>query len=311
MRISFLGKGGSGKTTTTAAFVKYLANKNLEALAIDADLNIHLHKALQIAGEAQKLGDKFAEISNYLKGDRKLDTNIIGTTPPSLKSQFILPKSNDPFIQKYALKQDHISLLTVGSYEHEDLGATCYHGKLMVLESIFHHMLDKKEDWVIVDATAGVDNLGTSLFFAYDLNIFVVEPTIKSIQVFKDFLKFSDHYGLKTKCIINKYEAEDEEFIQNNLDSQLILGKLPKSKNIKKFEQGNNQAFEEYILECTECFENIENEVQKIERDWDFYLKNLINIHRKNSQTWYNSYYSQDLETQIETDFNYKKVLQK
>lgn len=309
MRISFLGKGGSGKTTTTAAFVKYLSKNYTEVLAIDADLNIHLQKALQIKGEAQNLGNKFSEISNYLKGSRKLDTEMIGTTPPSFGSKFILPNQNDFFIQKYALKQGNISLLTVGSYEHADLGATCYHGKLMVLESIFHHLLDKKNDWVIADATAGVDNLGTSLFFAYDLNIFVVEPTIKSIQVFKDFLKFSDSFKLKTMCIINKHEPEDEEFIKNNLDANLILGKLPKSNNIKKFEQGDNQAFEKYVFECTEVFENIEKEVGKTERDWNFYLKNLIQIHQKNSQTWYNSYYSQDLETQIENDFDYAKVI--
>jgi CO dehydrogenase maturation factor len=309
MRISFLGKGGSGKTTTTAAFVKYLSKKYAEVLAIDADLNIHLQKALQIQGETQKLGNKFTEISDYLKGNRKLNTEMIGTTPPSLDSQFILPNQEDSFIRKYTLKQDNISLLTVGSYEHADLGATCYHGKLMVLESIFHHMLDKKEDWVIADATAGVDNLGTSLFFAYDLNIFVVEPTIKSIQVFKDFLKFSDSFNLKTMCIVNKYEPEDEEFIKNNLDTNLILGKLPKSNNVKKFEQGDNQAFESYVLECAEAFENIEKEVGKTERDWNFYLKNLIQVHQKNSQTWYNSYYSQDLETQIENDFDYEKVI--
>ena len=62
-------------------------------------------------------------------------------------------------------------------------------------------------------------------------------------------------------------------------------------------------------MECTETFENIEKEVQKINRDWDFYLKNLIQIHQKNSQTWYNSYYSQNLETQIENDFNYQKLI--
>jgi CO dehydrogenase maturation factor len=307
MRISFLGKGGSGKTTTTATFVKYLSKKS-EVLAIDADLNIHLQKALQIQGESKKLGNKFTEISNYLKGNRKIDTNFIGTTPPSMESNFILPNQNDSFIQKYALKQDNISLLTVGSYEHIDLGGTCYHGKLMVLESIFHHMLDKKEDWVITDATAGVDNLGTSLFFAYDLNIFVVEPTLKSIQVFKDFLEFSDKYKLKTMYIINKYEPEDAEFIKNNLDASLILGKLPKSNNIKKSEQGDNKAFENYIAECTETFENIEKEVQKINRDWGFYLENLLKMHKVSKESWYNSYYSADLSEQIDLDFDYKKV---
>jgi CO dehydrogenase maturation factor len=101
MRISFLGKGGSGKTTTTAAFVKYLAKKYSHVLAIDADLNVHLQKALQIEGEARKLGGLFDEVTNYLKGGRTMDTKFIGTTPPSLKSQFIELKLDDSFIQKY------------------------------------------------------------------------------------------------------------------------------------------------------------------------------------------------------------------
>jgi len=305
MRISFLGKGGSGKTTTTAAFVKHLAKKYSHVLAIDADLNVHLQKALQIEGEPKKLGGLFGEVTSYLKGGRKLDTKFIGTTPPSTGSKFIYPKNTDPFIQKYSLNHDRISLLTVGSYEHTDLGGTCYHGKLMTLESIFHHLLDKKEDWVIADTTAGVDNLGTSLFFAYDLNIFVVEPTIKSIQVFKDFLKISDMHGLKTMCIINKYEDEDEEFVQKNLDSSLILGKLPKSANIKKFEQGDEDAFEKYILECEKAFENIEKEAGKINRDWDIYLKNVLDMHKKSRESWYNDYYSSDLSSQIDLDFKY------
>ncbi len=311
MRISFLGKGGSGKTTTTAAFVKYLAGKYDHILAIDADLNVHLQKALQMDGKAQKMGNLFEEVTTYLKGDRQLDTEFIGTTPPSLKSQFILPKFNDPFLQKYILYQDNISLLTVGSYEHADLGSTCYHGKLMVLEAIFHHLLDTSQDWVIADATAGVDNLGTSLFFAYDINIFVVEPTLKSIQVFKDFLKFSNRLGLKTMCVINKYETEDEEFIQNHLDDDIILARLPKSKNIKKFEQGETKAMDDYILECKESFEDIENAVKNQSRDWDVYLTNLVDMHKKSSQEWYSAFYSQDLETQIDTNFDYNKVVKK
>ena len=311
MRISFLGKGGSGKTTTTAAFVNHLAKKNSSVLAIDADLNVHLQKSLQITGESTKLGDKFIEISKYLKGARQFNTEMIGTTPPTEDSIFITANPNDEFVQKYALKKDNISLLTVGSYNHDDLGATCYHGKLMVLELILHHMLDSPNDWIVVDATAGVDNLGTSLFFAYDLNIFVVEPTLKSVQVFNDFMEFSKIYGLRTMCIVNKYEDDDESFVKNNIDPNLIIGKLPKSKNIKNFEQGDSLGLELFSLECAEAFEEIEKNVKKIEKNWDTYLNNLVNIHKKNSKSWYNDYYSQNLETQIDPIFSYNKQILK
>jgi len=83
MRISFLGKGGSGKTTTAAAFIQYLSTKYEHVLAIDADMNVHLQKALDIPGEAISLGDNFQEISQYLNLNRELKTKFIGTTPPN------------------------------------------------------------------------------------------------------------------------------------------------------------------------------------------------------------------------------------
>src|SRR5438128_1476541 len=46
MRIAFVGKGGSGKTTSAAMFSRYLAAQNLPVLAIDADINQHLAQAL-------------------------------------------------------------------------------------------------------------------------------------------------------------------------------------------------------------------------------------------------------------------------
>ncbi len=305
MRVSFLGKGGSGKTTVTAAFTKYLSQNNQHVLAIDADLNVHLQNALQLKGETKKIGNLFPEISNYIKGKRKVETKFIGTTPPNFDSQFIYTNKSDPFIEKYCLSHDNISLLTVGTYQQSDLGTACYHGKLKCLESVFHHLIDRKSDWVITDSTAGIDNLGTSLIFAHDLNIFVVEPTEKSIQVFKDFLVFSEINNLNTKCIINKYEAGDEDFISKNIDSSYILGEIPKSKNIKKFEQGDYDSFDDYILECEEVFKNVEIECQKINRDLDVYWQNLIKVHNLNCQSWYNDYYDQKLESQINPEFKY------
>ena len=42
MRVSFLGKGGSGKTTIAASFINYLNSINKQVLAVDADINVNL-----------------------------------------------------------------------------------------------------------------------------------------------------------------------------------------------------------------------------------------------------------------------------
>ena len=53
MRIAFVGKGGSGKTTMAAMFSRYLAELGNPVLAVDADINQHLGEALGATGEAR------------------------------------------------------------------------------------------------------------------------------------------------------------------------------------------------------------------------------------------------------------------
>ncbi|CAM5528647.1 hypothetical protein SFUMM280S_03018 [Streptomyces fumanus] len=46
MRIAFVGKGGSGKTTLSALLIRHLAATGAPVVAIDADINQHLGAAL-------------------------------------------------------------------------------------------------------------------------------------------------------------------------------------------------------------------------------------------------------------------------
>ena len=46
MRVAFVGKGGSGKTTLSALFARHLARSGAPVLAVDGDINQHLAVAL-------------------------------------------------------------------------------------------------------------------------------------------------------------------------------------------------------------------------------------------------------------------------
>ncbi|MCX7997073.1 MAG: hypothetical protein N2691_04990 [Patescibacteria group bacterium] len=313
MRIGFLGKGGSGKTTIAAGFIKYLAAKGLKPiLAIDADVNVHLATTLALPNPAHPIGHDFSAVAEYVRGSRTdlKNTSIVATTPPSLASRFIRLTENDPFLSRYASKNGSVCLLTIGTYRSCDVGHTCYHGKLNTLELIYHHLLDTDSDMVVADATAGIDNLGTSLFFAYDLNVFVVEPTRKSIDVFLEFERVSHSYGLNTRVVINKTEDDaDIKFIKQHIPEEKIIAIVPRSKAIRHLEQGNKQALELFVLENKTTFEAIRKTATSSAKDWEHYYKLLLETHKKNSIEWWDAYYGQPISTQFDPDFSYSKVL--
>lgn len=88
MRIAFVGKGGSGKTTLASLFTGYLAGASRHVLAIDADINQHLAVALGASEQAARalptLGEQMALIKDYLRGDNPricTAASMIKTTP--------------------------------------------------------------------------------------------------------------------------------------------------------------------------------------------------------------------------------------
>ncbi len=317
MRIGFFGKGGAGKTTTAAGFIRYLMTKTSYVLAIDADVNIHLKDALQInnfAGQQYDLGEKASEITSYLMGKRTdlAGRPLISSTPPSLNSNFIRVAKEDPFIVSSGLHTNGLSLLTVGTYQQEDVGASCYHSKLGVLAMVFHHLLDGEQDYVVADTNAGTDNVATSLAFVYDMNVFVVEPTEKSIKVYQDFIRLSEKLNGKTFVIANKVDGDlDRQFVEKFVDKEKLLGLIPYSKHLKEFEQGNRGALSSFAMQQYDVFDTVLEVWKKQIRNWEAYLATLQTVHKKNSLEWYDAYYGTSLSDNLDPNFKYQNVLAK
>lgn len=315
MRVAFLGKGGAGKTTTSAGFIRYLASKKPFVLAVDADVNAHLKGALHRtdwSGEEFEIGEEREAIISYLKGDRQDlgERTMVGTTPPSSKSRFIEVSKHDPLISKYALTSGNIALLTVGTYKESDVGGACYHVKLTGLQSFFHHLLDGEEDYVVADTTAGTDNVATSLSFAYDMNVFVVEPTKKSVQVYLDYLTVAPHLAERTYVIANKVDTpEDELFILKHVPKDKLLGAVPHSKHLKRFEQGRKEALDDFMKEQEVVFERVLSTWQEKKRNWNNYLERLRSTHTKVCRDWLDDYFGEKLDEGLDSDFTYEQAL--
>ena len=330
MRVSFFGKGGSGKTTMTTEFVKYLqeVRKANPIVAIDADINVHLGKALGM--KTRFLGDILDQVSMYFEGNRDKvlprtsekgkkyyefmksvdDMVIIGQTPPSLNSRFIKPYLTDTFLRYFATFDKNTALLTIGSYTDAGVGYECFHGKLGALELIYNRMLDDENMYVVTDSTAGVDSVGTSLFFSSDINVFVVEPTLKGISVFQDFERITKDYKLNNYVIINKITGQsDIDFIEKHISKDRIIGYIKTSENLKKFEQGDEGSFMDFVKENEELNKKLLDILDNTKKDWKKYYKYLLKCYIDNCDDWYNQYYGVDLLQYIDPDFNYEEVI--
>ena len=291
MRVSFFGKGGSGKTTLSSSFIKYLLNKKENVLAIDADMNVHLGKVFDMP--INIISEQNEEITKFLEPNRNIP--IIGTTPPIKESRFIKVSKDDSFIKKYATIKNNLMLFTVGTYTEDSVGSDCYHSKLNTLELIYHRLLDNDKDYVINDSTAGIDS--------------VVEPTLKGISVYKDFKNIADKLSIKTYVVANKIiDDEDKEFLIKEIGEKNILGFIKSSKNLKKYEQDQKEYFDEFVNENKEVYENIIDVMKNTPRDWEKYYERLKKVYIAACIDWYSEYYKEDLTKYIDKDFSYEDI---
>ena len=183
MKVAFAGKGGSGKTTLSSLFVRYLAGQGLPVVAIDADINQHLAEALGAAGDPPAMGAHLAEIKEYLRGTNTRITSaaaMVKTTPPGRGSRLLRPGGGDPVHVLGVDTPCGARLMATGPFSDDDLGAACYHSKTGAVELYLNHLVDGPGEYVVVDCTAGAESFASGLFTRFDLTFLVCEPTLIS-----------------------------------------------------------------------------------------------------------------------------------
>ena len=200
MKIAFVGKGGSGKSTMTSLFIRYLQLKaKKEVLAIDADLNMNLSGLLGVEQDLETLlaNPEVAEsIRAHLKGTnpRVQDTaKFLPTTPPG-KGSNIISSVHDAALTKFAANvatNPAIKLLTVGSYESDGIGQTCYHSHLFVAENLLSHLNTSENFAVVCDMVAGTDAFAYSMHLQFDAIVLIAEPTPESVEVCELYLSLA------------------------------------------------------------------------------------------------------------------------
>ncbi|HEU5121707.1 MAG TPA: hypothetical protein VFT59_02585 [Candidatus Saccharimonadales bacterium] len=250
MRIAFVGKGGSGKTTASSLFAQYQSGSH-PTLAIDADINMHMAELL--SGERPEksmlISEKTPseEIRTYLKGTNPRiasSAHFKKSTPPGSGSSLVtITNPNDWLLNRFGQKiNSSLTLMTVGSYSEEGVASSCYHNNLSVLENILTHTTD--DGAIVADMVAGTDAFASTLFSQFDVLIFVVEPTTRSLAVLEQYQRLAQHAGVADKLFViaNKVEDEDDyRFIASKIDSAMLVGRISRSTHLLKVDKGQER----------------------------------------------------------------------
>lgn len=310
MRIAFVGKGGSGKTTLASLFSRWLVAQRKPVLAIDADINQHLRDALDMNPdqEIHALGDELLHIKEYLRGTNPRIAsakNMLKTTPPGAGSNLLFLNQPNPIFDHFAAQKDTLRLLVTGGFQEEDLGIRCYHSKTGAVELILNHLVDSKEDTVIVDMTAGADAFASGLFTRFDLTVMVVEPTKKSLDVYHQYKQYASNFGVMLAVIGNKITSPgDEAFIRNAVGADW-LGQMPFSNFVRHQEQQGVAPIEQLEPEATQLFAELEKKGRSIPKNGERFFQQACEFHRRNAQSWGNASVGEDLTNQIDPSFTY------
>jgi CO dehydrogenase maturation factor len=310
MKIGFIGKGGSGKTTVCALSARRVAQLGKPIVAIDADINQHLGSALGVSDEelksAPKLDDDQTFIKNFLRGSnpRIRPTSMFKTTPPGAGSNLLGIADRNPIERRFAHQVSGVTLMSCGTHREHDIGVHCYHGKTSVVDMILNHTVDGKDEFMMVDMTAGADAFSSTLFTRFDLLVLVVEPTLKSVGVLKQYEELGAGYDLPIAVVGNKVtSADDLSFIRQHA-AKYLLGFIGASNFIKNIDRGIVAPIEELEPENLLVVDAILKLASRQEKNWDKYLNQLLEIHRRIGPAWGGGA-PKDLLEQIDPSFRY------
>ncbi|MGW5334141.1 ATP-binding protein [Streptomyces bauhiniae] len=316
MKIAFVGKGGSGKTTLSSLFIRHLAAAGAPVVAIDADINQHLGPALGLdenqAAALPAMGDRLPLIKDHLRGTNPRITSaetMIKTTPPGSGSRLVRISEPDAIYDACArpveLDGGAVRLMVTGPFTDADLGVACYHSKTGAVELFLNHLVDGPGEYVVVDMTAGSDSFASGMFTRFDMTFLVAEPTRKGVSVYRQYKEYARDFGVTLKVVGNKVQGPDDaDFLRAEVGDDLLVT-VGHSDWVRAMEKGRPPRFallEDGNVSALETLRAAADATYKL-RDWERYTRQMVHFHLRNAQSWGNERTGADLAAQIDPGF--------
>ncbi|WP_299530233.1 ATP-binding protein [uncultured Streptomyces sp.] len=316
MKIAFVGKGGSGKTTLSSLFIRHLAANEADVIAVDADINQHLGAALGLdekeAAALPAMGAQLPLIKEYLRGSNPRIASaesMIKTTPPGEGSRLLRVREENPVYTACArpvpLDDGEVRLMATGPFAESDLGVACYHSKVGAVELCLNHLVDGPDEFVVVDMTAGSDSFASGMFTRFDMTFLVAEPTRKGVSVYRQYKEYARDFGVTLRVVGNKVQGQDDlDFLRAEVGDDLLVG-IGHSDWVRAMEKGRPAPFELLEADNRMALQSLQDAAEDSYalRDPERYTRQMVHFHLKNAESWGNDKTGVDLAAQVDPSF--------
>jgi CO dehydrogenase maturation factor len=283
---------------------------------VDADINQHLGAALGLTEDASAalpaMGPRLPLIKDYLRGSNpriiSADT-MIKTTPPGRGSRLLRVREDNPVYDACArlveLDCGTARLMVTGPFNDADLGVACYHSKTGAVELCLNHLVDGREEYMVVDMTAGSDSFASGMFTRFDMTFLVAEPTRKGVSVYRQYKEYAQDFGITLKVIGNKTQGQDDiDFLHTEIGDDLLMT-VGHSDWVRAMEKGSPPPFDHLEAGTQSALRTLKSAVDATYdgRNWERYTHQMVHFHLKNAQSWGNARAGTDLSAQIDPEF--------
>jgi len=186
LTIAVTGKGGVGKTTTSAMMIQWLVSKaQTPVLAVDADSNANLNEALGVEYQAT--------VGGIREGARDNANKFAGIA----KQQFL-----DMQVQESLVEQSGYDLIVMGRPE----GPGCYCFANNVLRDVINKLAGNYKH-IVVDSEAGCEHISRRTLLSIDFLCIVSDCSVRGVRTAKRIADLVMEMGTKVKTqglIVNK-----------------------------------------------------------------------------------------------------------
>ncbi|MDY6967333.1 MAG: AAA family ATPase [Spirochaetota bacterium] len=219
--IAVAGKGGTGKTTTSALIIRYLLkNGKTPILAVDADPNCNFAESIGIEVD-RSIG---TVLSDFLSNRGDLPQGMSKQSFLEFKLHQILKEGKD------------IDMLVMGCPE----GPGCYCSANSILRAYFDS-LSNNYKYIVIDNEAGMEHFSRKTNAEIDLLIICSNYSLKGLKIAKKLSDLVDELKLdvKDRYLLLNYTPEnlDETFLDNVKKIGIpYIGNIVKEKLIEDYD---------------------------------------------------------------------------